>query len=40
MRMLKDHADTLPGVIEAYFKKLPNYSPAYSNELPLPKKSP
>lgn len=39
MRMMKDHADTLPGVIEAYFKKLPNYSPAYSNELPLPKKS-
>ena len=39
MRMMKDHADTLPGVIEAYFKKLPNYSPAYGNELPLPKKS-
>ncbi|MBA2404639.1 MAG: ATP-dependent DNA helicase [Bdellovibrionales bacterium] len=39
MRMMKDHADTMPGVIEAYFKKLPNYSPAYSNELPLPKKS-
>ena len=39
LRMLKDHADTLPGVIEAYFKKLPNYSPAYGNELPLPKKS-
>jgi ATP-dependent DNA helicase DinG len=39
MRMMKDHADALPGVIEAYFKKLPNYSPAYGNELPLPKKA-
>ena len=39
MRMMKDHSDALPGVIEAYFKKLPNYSPAYGNELPLPKKS-
>jgi ATP-dependent DNA helicase DinG len=39
MRMMKDHADTMPGVIEAYFKKLPNYSPAYGNELPLPKKA-
>lgn len=38
MRMMKDHADTLPGVVEAYFKKLPSYSPAYGNELPLPKK--
>lgn len=38
-RMMKDHADTMPGVIEAYFKKLPNYSPAYSNELPMPKKA-
>lgn len=39
LRMMKDHADTLPGVIEAFFKKLPNYSPAYGNELPMPKKS-
>jgi ATP-dependent DNA helicase DinG len=39
MRMMKDHADALPGVIEAYFKKLPSYSPIYGNELPLPKKS-
>lgn len=38
LRMLKDHYDAMPGVIEAYFKKLPNYSPAYSNELPFPKK--
>ena len=38
MRMMKDHADTLPGVVEAYFKKLPSYSPAYGNELPMPKK--
>jgi ATP-dependent DNA helicase DinG len=39
LRMMKDHFDALPGVIESYFKKLPNYSPAYSNELPFPKKS-
>lgn len=39
LRMMKDHFDSLPGVIEAYFKKLPNYNPAYSNELPFPKKS-
>ena len=39
LKMLRDHFDALPDVIEAYFKKLPNYSPAYSNELPLPKKS-
>lgn len=39
LRMMKDHSDALPGVIEAYFKKLPNYSPAYGNELPLPKKA-
>lgn len=39
LRMMKDHADSLPGVIESFFKKLPNYSPAYGNELPLPKKS-
>lgn len=38
LRMLKDHCDALPGVIEAYFKKLPSYSPIYSNELPFPKK--
>ena len=39
LRMMKDHADALPGVIEAYFKKLPSYSPIYGNELPLPKKA-
>jgi ATP-dependent DNA helicase DinG len=39
LRMLRDHFDSLPGVIEAYFRKLPNYSPAYSNELPFPKKT-
>ena len=38
LRMMKDHADALPDVIEAYFKKLPSYSPIYGNELPLPKK--
>lgn len=38
LKMLRDHFDTLPGVVEAWFKKLPNYSPAYSNELPFPKK--
>ena len=39
LKMLRDHFDALPDVIEAYFKKLPNYSHAYSNELPFPKKS-
>ncbi len=39
LKMLRDHFDSLPGIIEAWFKKLPNYSPAYSNELPLPKKA-
>lgn len=39
LRMLRDHFDALPGVIESWFKKLPNYSPAYANELPFPKKS-
>lgn len=39
LKMMRDHFETMPGVIEAYFKKLPNYSPAYSNELPFPKKS-
>lgn len=39
LRMLKDHYDGLPGVIEAWFKKLPQYNPAYSNELPFPKKA-
>lgn len=38
LKMLRDHFDSLPSVIEAWFKKLPNYSPAYSNELPFPKK--
>lgn len=38
LKMLRDHYDGLPQVVESYFKKLPNYSPAYSNELPFPKK--
>ncbi len=38
LKMLRDHFEALPGVVEAWFKKLPNYSPAYSNELPFPKK--
>ncbi len=38
MKMLRDHFESLPAVIESWFKKLPNYSPAYSNELPFPKK--
>ncbi|HXH30419.1 MAG TPA: helicase C-terminal domain-containing protein [Bacteriovoracaceae bacterium] len=39
LKMLRDHYETLPDVIETYFKKLPNYSPVYSNELPFPRKS-
>lgn len=39
LKMMRDHFDSMPTVIESYFKKLPNYSPAYSNELPFPKKS-
>jgi ATP-dependent DNA helicase DinG len=38
LKMLRDHFDSLPAVIESWFKKLPNYSTAYSNELPFPKK--
>lgn len=38
LKMMRDHFETLPDVIESYFKKLPNYNPAYSNELPFPKK--
>jgi ATP-dependent DNA helicase DinG len=38
LKMLRDHFESLPGVVEAWFKKLPSYSPAYSNELPFPKK--
>ena len=38
LKMVRDHFDTLPDVMENFFKKLPNYSPAYSNELPFPKK--
>lgn len=38
LKMLRDHEEALPEAIESYFKKLPNYSPAYSNELPFPKK--
>lgn len=39
LKMMKDHMEALPGVVEAYFKKLPSFNPAYSNELPFPKKS-
>lgn len=39
MRMMKDHSDALPAVVESYFRKLPNYSPAWGNELPMPKKA-
>lgn len=38
LKMLRDHFENLPAVTENFFKKLPNYSPAYSNELPFPKK--
>jgi ATP-dependent DNA helicase DinG len=38
-KMLRDHFEALPMVIESYFKKLPNFNPAFSNELPFPKKS-
>jgi ATP-dependent DNA helicase DinG len=39
LRMMRDHFEALPAVIEAWFKKLPNYSPAYSNELAFPRKN-
>lgn len=39
LKMMRDHFEALPMVVESFFKKLPNYSPAYSNELPFPKKS-
>lgn len=35
--MARDHFASLPQIIESWFKKLPNYTPAYMNELPLPK---
>ncbi len=38
LKMLRDHYDALPQVVESLFKKLPNYSPAYSNEITFPKK--
>jgi ATP-dependent DNA helicase DinG len=38
LKMLRDHFEALPAVVEAWFKKLPTYSPAYANELPFPKK--
>lgn len=28
LKMMRDHFESLPNVIESYFKKLPNYSPA------------
>jgi len=37
LRMLRDHIDALPTLIESLFKKLPHFSPAYSNELPFPR---
>jgi ATP-dependent DNA helicase DinG len=39
LKMFRDHLESMPELIESYFKKLPNYSPAYSNELPFPKKA-
>jgi ATP-dependent DNA helicase DinG len=39
LNMIRDHFEMLPDVMENFFKKLPNYSPAYSNELPFPKKN-
>jgi ATP-dependent DNA helicase DinG len=39
LKMMRDHFEALPNVMESYFKKLSNYNPAYSNELPFPKKS-
>lgn len=39
LKMLRDHLESLPAVVESYFKKLPSFNPAYSNELPFPKKS-
>lgn len=39
MKMIRDHFDSLPELMESFFKRLPNYSPAYSNELPFPKKT-
>lgn len=38
LKILSDHIDPLKDLMEAFFKKLPNYSPIYSNELPFPKK--
>lgn len=38
LKILSDHIDPLQNLIEAFFKKLPNYTPVYSNELPFPKK--
>lgn len=39
LKMMRDHLESLPSVVESYFKKLPNFNPAYSNELPFPKKT-
>jgi ATP-dependent DNA helicase DinG len=39
LKMMRDHVESLPEVIESWFKKLPNYSPAYSNELGFPHKN-
>lgn len=39
LMILKDHIDSLPILIESLFKKLPNYSTIYNNEISLPDKS-
>jgi ATP-dependent DNA helicase DinG len=38
LKMFRDHFESLPNLIEAFFKKLPSFNPAYSNELSFPKK--
>lgn len=39
LKMIRDHVEPLPGVVESLFKKLPSYSAAYSNEMYFPKKN-
>jgi ATP-dependent DNA helicase DinG len=38
LKILRDHVESLPQMIESWFKKLPTFNPAYSNELAFPKK--
>lgn len=38
LKILSDHIEPLKDLMEAFFKKLPNYNPIYSNELPFPRK--